>query len=433
DCRLFFFEVTDEQKRTYRKIANRTGCTIPDSLSSATHILVPPRSYFPHQLSQLKDAVERAVEVVTSEWLIECVQQQRNIDPELFAFNFPRDRNLRNSKAFGIQKKRDSSLDKEFEVPKHVLDEINPECDLSSMHNTRSFEGRNDDEVDDDTIQNDEQEEEEMLDFDCDNVCEENLQEEQAEDFNNVDAEDVEQEDLTQNVENGSAGEIEDQMQNAKDIEQEEQMQDVGEREDQTEAFNNGNLRNDVQEENVPRPSNVMDNNVDCLNLSMPINEYLRNDRPVKLHLPYDQLNAAISDDSELDSPTIDVLKLKSALAQMVQNIATPVGDAEPQSDSTVAQPKPLSPRKDSVFEAPLQPELMEISEASKDVEEIPQQITVTAPVPVITMEEEDSFNKTWPLEERSETSKDGEELLKDNTVDEEMPDEGTASGDGEL
>ena len=40
-------------------------------------------------------------------------------------------------------------------------------------------------------------------------------------------------------------------------------------------------------------------------NLSMPLAEYINGNRPVKLHLPFDQLRQNISEHSDPDSPTI--------------------------------------------------------------------------------------------------------------------------------
>uniref|UniRef100_A0AC35G7U0 BRCT domain-containing protein n=1 Tax=Panagrolaimus sp. PS1159 TaxID=55785 RepID=A0AC35G7U0_9BILA len=82
DCRLHFFEVTDDQKRVYSHLASLTGSGRASSIEKATHIIVPPGNYSSTQMELLKEAVQGDREVVRSDWLIACVQRQAKLDTE---------------------------------------------------------------------------------------------------------------------------------------------------------------------------------------------------------------------------------------------------------------------------------------------------------------------------------------------------------------
>uniref|UniRef100_A0AC35FSL4 BRCT domain-containing protein n=1 Tax=Panagrolaimus sp. PS1159 TaxID=55785 RepID=A0AC35FSL4_9BILA len=304
DCRLHFYEVTDDQKRVYRRLANCTGCSIADSIDSATHIIVPPGNYSTTQMKLLKEAVESDREVVQCQWLIACVQRQENLNTE--AYIYP---GLRENDAIlsGQGKPRGSSLAQEFHVSQEVLDAINPECDLSSMHNTRSFEKR----LKDVNIENKdgEEEEEDDRDFQHNETI-----------LNNEDEEMTEEDDLDRTIIDGNVPQQ--SVFEHEESDKDEEMNDKG-NDSEFDAFGKvTEAEKDDEDENewnvsTPKASGYKK---DGLDLSMPLNEYLSGERPVKLHYPFDQLRAAISDESEPDSPTVDVLKLKAALAVMAKN-----------------------------------------------------------------------------------------------------------------
>lgn len=56
---------------------------------------------------------------------------------------------------------------------------------------------------------------------------------------------------------------------------------------------------------NVQRSSFGFGDNQEMCNLSMPVAAYINGNRPVKLHLPFDQMRHNISEPSDPDSPTI--------------------------------------------------------------------------------------------------------------------------------
>uniref|UniRef100_A0A914Q367 BRCT domain-containing protein n=1 Tax=Panagrolaimus davidi TaxID=227884 RepID=A0A914Q367_9BILA len=85
-CRLYYYGVTEDQKRVYRRLANCTGCASASSIDSATHIIVPPGNYSTNHINLLKEAVESDREVVRCEWLIACVQRQAEIDTEGYIY-----------------------------------------------------------------------------------------------------------------------------------------------------------------------------------------------------------------------------------------------------------------------------------------------------------------------------------------------------------